>query len=551
MRKLIAFAICTAIVFQFGFASCLREADAASVVAKRIALVKKEYPNKSKLNTYIDINGYSGGGCNAMVMYTTLRVFHNCYVPGCNTFKKVGKTSTSNTAAMKKLFKKAKIGDVVRFSKNGKDAHFTIYLSSNSSGANFYEANVGGKNVVRYNNHWPWYAMKKWPTGGATTVEVFRAKNYSKVNKKKSAKLYKKGAQIEVEGAVYKVTKVYGFGGNVKLIGFKEGGYYKGFKKPKYVFTDNFTENNLNLNGATASGSNKKDGMDYAMVYKVTAVAKNAYTNIIGDKSNKDSNDNNSTTENDVANKDISKFNSSDVENLKRIIAEQCSNGATVSEDLTSDEYTWDEDGRIYQIKWNNKSMSGDLSLKGLPTLKSFYCGNYTFMLGNGGTTGFDAATFNHLSSLDVSSNDELLYLYCGDNSLKTIDVSNNTKLKKLDCNSNMISSIDLSNNINLDYLDCSYNEDMGSLELNNNPLLKKIKCSENCMTSLNVINCKALEYLECDENELSELNLMNNTKLTYLNCEGNYIKTLDLTNCIALSDLTCDYGVDVIGYGD
>ncbi len=81
--------------------------QAKSVVEKRLEAVRKDYPQESKINSYISVNGYSGGGCNALVMYATLKIFHNAYDPSCDTFRKIGKTaSTNSVSAMRTLLKK-------------------------------------------------------------------------------------------------------------------------------------------------------------------------------------------------------------------------------------------------------------------------------------------------------------------------------------------------------------------------------------------------------------------------------------------------------------
>ena len=108
------------------------EAKKKTVVEKRIEQVRKEYPNKSKMNELVGVRGFTGGGCNALVMYTTLRVFHNSFTPLCDTYKTIGTSaSTNDIAAMKRLFAKAKVGDVVRFRDGNTDAHYAIFLSSN------------------------------------------------------------------------------------------------------------------------------------------------------------------------------------------------------------------------------------------------------------------------------------------------------------------------------------------------------------------------------------------------------------------------------------
>ena len=110
------------------FASLPREADAANVVTKQISEIKKVYPQGSRINKWVVVpsivnkNGdvyYSSiynGGCNALVAYVTMKVFHNPYVPYSTSYKTIGTAKTSSPSAMNKLFKKAKPGDVVRMS---------------------------------------------------------------------------------------------------------------------------------------------------------------------------------------------------------------------------------------------------------------------------------------------------------------------------------------------------------------------------------------------------------------------------------------------------
>ena len=58
--------------------------SAKTLVEKRLEAVQKEYPDESYFKEYVTVDGFSGGGCNALVMYTTLKVFHNAYVPYCD-----------------------------------------------------------------------------------------------------------------------------------------------------------------------------------------------------------------------------------------------------------------------------------------------------------------------------------------------------------------------------------------------------------------------------------------------------------------------------------
>ena len=98
--------------------------------------------------------------------------------------------------------------------------------------------------------------------------------------------------------------------------------------------------------------------------------------------------------------------NEQDVELLKSIIKQQRALGATVSEDLDSEEYSWNDMGRLRGINWYDKGVKGTLSLEGFDGLKYFYCEK------------------NELTYLDISKNGRLESSYCSvDGNLKDITV--------------------------------------------------------------------------------------------------------------------------------
>ena len=206
-----------------------QQTQAAGQVNKRLAQVRKDFPQGSRINkmitvpSIVNMNGFptymdfSNGGCNALVTYATLKIFHNPYVPGSNSFKKIGTAKTGSTSAMKKLFKKARKGDVIRWHKGSSHHHFAIYLSHNGSGVKVYEANFGPKNKVWYNHTWPYKSMNSW-AHGASQVSVYRSKNYNKVNKGKEAKNLSKGKTFTYDGITYKVTKAGIRGATVKVV---------------------------------------------------------------------------------------------------------------------------------------------------------------------------------------------------------------------------------------------------------------------------------------------------------------------------------------------
>lgn len=157
-------------------------------VKKQIREIAKKYPDGSKFNRKVEYydSGMDAmvkvaGGCNGFVAYVTNKIFGEAYSDSeAESYKVLGSASTSNNKKMKKLFKKAKIGDVILwYSKSGR-RHMGLFMSYSSKGVKVYEANFGGKNRVRYNHLWPWKKMKTWPTGGASKVLVARYKKYNK-----------------------------------------------------------------------------------------------------------------------------------------------------------------------------------------------------------------------------------------------------------------------------------------------------------------------------------------------------------------------------------
>lgn len=98
--------------------------------------------------------------------------------------------------------------------------------------------------------------------------------------------------------------------------------------------------------------------------------------------------------------------NEQDIELLKSIIKQQRALGATVSEDLDSEEYSWNDLGRLRGIYWDDKGVKGTLSLEGFGGLEYFYCEK------------------NELTYLDISKNGRLESSDCRvDGNLKDITI--------------------------------------------------------------------------------------------------------------------------------
>ncbi|CAL2083425.1 leucine-rich repeat domain-containing protein [Tenacibaculum sp. 190524A02b] len=146
----------------------------------------------------------------------------------------------------------------------------------------------------------------------------------------------------------------------------------------------------------------------------------------------------------------------------------------------------------------------------------------------------------NQLTSLDLSKNTKLQYLYCYSNQLTSIDVTKNTGLVTFYCYNNDLTSIDISNNLSLKYFDCSSNN-ITTLDVSKNTSLSKIYCHTNKLSEIDVTNNSKLSLFFCYNNfQISSLDVSQNPELTNFGCGGNKLTSLDLSNCPKLTKLYC-----------
>ena len=96
--------------------------------------------------------------------------------------------------------------------------------------------------------------------------------------------------------------------------------------------------------------------------------------------------------------------------------------------------------------------------------------------------------SMNKLTSLDISSNTELIEFNCAYNSISLLDVSKNTALTTFYCYNNKLISLDVSKNTVLYTLYCANNK-LTSLDVGKNTALGELYCSDNMLTSLDVSN--------------------------------------------------------------
>lgn len=227
--------ILLALALLVGMVPMTSTAAKKTVVESRIEEVREVYPQDSRFNEWVRVTqNWEYGGCLGIVSYLTQKVYHDSYYDGSSFYKAVGSASTASTSKMKKLFKKAKPGDIIKWSMKGEGTHYAIFLSDSSSGIYIYEANFGKENQVWYDHYWKWNVMKDWPVGGADKVAVYRASNYDAVNAKKDAKKTAVGTVLtvnEFENLQVKVVDNSIANGAVIIL----DGYLDGISLPKGI----------------------------------------------------------------------------------------------------------------------------------------------------------------------------------------------------------------------------------------------------------------------------------------------------------------------------
>lgn len=141
----------------------------------------------------------------------------------------------------------------------------------------------------------------------------------------------------------------------------------------------------------------------------------------------------------------------------------------------------------------------------------------------------------NFLESIDISSNTDLVSLNLQTNDLTEIDVSQNTELVELKIFSNALSSIDLSTNVSLQSLDLHENQ-LQELHVTSNPLLKQLYVQSNALTSFNVENNTLLLALDASKNRLSEIDVSKSPNIKVLKLAYNLLDQFSITENLALS---------------
>lgn len=145
---------------------------------------------------------------------------------------------------------------------------------------------------------------------------------------------------------------------------------------------------------------------------------------------------------------------------------------------------------------------------------------------------------FNHLKTLDLSRNKQLVEIQCGFNDLTRLNVSGLPRLKALSMNSdsrNQVAELDLAASTELERLLCAGNR-IEYLDVSNCSKLLWFDCRGNRMKTLLVSPEAPLTHALCSQNELTSITSLAENQT--IGVRG----TLDITN----NNLDCDDIQDV-----
>jgi Leucine-rich repeat (LRR) protein len=142
----------------------------------------------------------------------------------------------------------------------------------------------------------------------------------------------------------------------------------------------------------------------------------------------------------------------------------------------------------------------------------------------------FLRCSFNSLTSLDLSQNNNLTIAYVFMNQLNSLNTIGADTLASLYAFNNELTFLDISSNTNLRYLGLSNNH-LTSLDVSNNSKLSTFTCGNNYFTSIDVSNNPSLWRLFCDSNQLTDINIGSKLLLEEFNCSENNLAQLDFSN--------------------
>lgn len=136
----------------------------------------------------------------------------------------------------------------------------------------------------------------------------------------------------------------------------------------------------------------------------------------------------------------------------------------------------------------------------------------------------------NDLTQLDVSNLSSLQILWCQSNELTNLSLPTSSSLQRLECQMNNLTSLDLSNAESLERI-YAQNNQLSTLDFSANTLLEEITVDNNNLTSINIENCALLEKVEFNNNALTDLEIVDKPNLFRILLQFNDLTSLTVRN--------------------
>lgn len=127
----------------------------------------------------------------------------------------------------------------------------------------------------------------------------------------------------------------------------------------------------------------------------------------------------------------------------------------------------------------------------------------------------------NPISSLDLSSNVNLMRLVCNSTDIDSISLEFNPLMNHLVIGGNFLAHLNLSANTNLDYFQL-YPSTMDSIDFSTNPNLTTILLNGSSIQWTNLASNISLDRLVVSNTSIDSINLDNNTNLSFVNIRHN-----------------------------
>lgn len=153
--------------------------------------------------------------------------------------------------------------------------------------------------------------------------------------------------------------------------------------------------------------------------------------------------------------------NEADMEAVQNIIESQRAQGVSLSGNLNSEIYEWNNEGRLVGIKWDSSGLVGNIVFSELTALKSL-----------------DVTWNTQLTGVDFTGCESLQSVSCYNSGITDITLTGCKALKTLYCWRNQIESIDFSDCTALEWLSCEWNP-LTVLELGKCTSLEYVMCSK------------------------------------------------------------------------